>query len=96
MLVCTRRGSLAPTIVSLDQRARSIWKLSIERFPVFDATSQELRPGWHGDIFWNWFRQQAPELWVEPTQIVPAAVAVGSNAIPQPHHFGNEFLSTPA
>jgi S1-C subfamily serine protease len=33
---------------------------------------------------------------MEPTQIVPAAVTVGSNAVPQPHDFGNQLLSTPA
>src|SRR5262245_59700203 len=91
-----RRGLLAPAIVSFDQGAQCIWELSIERLPVLDTTSQELRPGWHGDISWDWFRQEAPELWMKPTQIVSAAVAVGSNAIPQPYHFGNEFLSTPA
>jgi hypothetical protein len=33
---------------------------------------------------------------MEPTQIVAATVAMGSNAVPQPDHFGNQFLSAPA
>jgi len=71
-----------PLIVSLDRRARSIWKLPIERLTIFDTAPQKLRPGRDGDIFWNWLREQTPELWMEPTQIVAAAVAMGSNAVP--------------
>ena len=96
MEVSVRRRLFAPTIISLDQCAWSIWKLPIECLPIFDAASQELRPGRDGNVLWNRFREQAPELWMEPTQIVAAAVTVGSNAVPQPHDFGNQFLSTPA
>lgn len=94
--VCVYRRLLASPIVKLDRRTRSIWKLSIECFPILDTAPQELRPGRDGDILRNWFRKQTPELRMVPTQIVAAAVAMGSNAVPQPHHFGNQFLSTPA
>ena len=90
------RRLLTPLIVSLDRRARSIWKLPIERFTISDTAPQKLGPRRDGDIFWNWLWEQTPELWMEPAQIVAATVTMGSNAVPQPDHFGNQLLSAPA
>ena len=44
-------------------------KLTVERFPVFGATAQELRPGWDGDVGIYPLGQQRPQLRVMPAEI---------------------------
>jgi hypothetical protein len=83
------------TIDGLDDSAGSIREFPIECLPVLDAASQELRPRRDRNILRKGFRKQAPELRMEPTQIVPAAVPMGANAVPQPHDFGKQLLSSP-
>src|SRR5262245_23358442 len=82
-------------LFGLGVRARSIWKFLVECLPVLDAAAQKLGPGRNCDILWNRFGKQTPQLRMMPAQIVPATVAVGADAGPQPHHLSKQFFSGP-
>lgn len=86
--------SLTPVyFIVLDIRDRSTRKLTIERFSIGDATAEELWPGRHGDVRIDRFRQQTPELWMMPAEIVAGVVPMRPDASPKSLHFGDEHLA---
>jgi hypothetical protein len=78
--------------VELSVRPWSVREFSVERLPILDTAAQKLRPVRNGEIFRNRLWQKVPKLWMMPTQIVTAAVAVGANSRAQPDHLGDQFL----
>ena len=87
--------SLLFIIIELGIGARSIGKLPLECLAIPDAAAQKLGPGRDCNILRNWFGKKTPKLWVMPAQIVPTAVAVSADAVPQSHHLGNQFFPGP-
>src|SRR5215475_3144599 len=77
-------------------RTRSIWKLPVKRLSIFDAATQKVWPGRDCDILRYRLRQQTPKFWMMPAQVVPAAVAVSTDARPQSYYLGNQLFSGPA
>jgi hypothetical protein len=73
--------------------ARQVRELSIQRLPVPQTTSQELRPGRHGQIRIDVLRKKLPELGVVPTQRVPGAVAMPTDSGAQFLYFREQFVS---
>src|SRR5262245_734790 len=61
---------LPPSILrsEFSLRAWRVGQLSIERLPIANAPTQELRPIRDGNIAGDRLRQQSPELRVMPTQ----------------------------
>jgi hypothetical protein len=63
--------------------------LLIERLPVSDAPLHEPRPVRHGGQRIGRIRQQTPQGRVMPTKFVSRAVAVLTDALPQPLDLGD-------
>ena len=78
--------------VELSVRPWSVREFLVERLPILDTAAQKLRPVRNGEVFRNRLWQKVPKLWMMPTQIVTAAVAVGANSRAQPDHLGDQFL----
>ena len=78
--------------VELSVRPWSVGEFLVERLPILDTAAQKLRPVRNGEVFRNRLWQKVPKLWMMPTQIVTAAVAVGANSRAQPDHLGDQFL----
>ena len=62
--------------LELVARARRRRQLTIQRFAVLNAAAQELRPRGNAWLRISLLRQQAPESWMVPSQLVAEAVAV--------------------
>src|SRR5216683_2090491 len=78
--------------VELSVRPWSVREFLVERLPILDTAAQKLRPVRNGEVFRNRLWQKVPKLWMMPTQIVTAAVAMGANSRAQPDHLGDQFL----
>src|SRR5579864_3762653 len=72
---------------------RHIRKLSIERLPVPQTTSQELRPFRHGQIRIDLLRKKFPEFGMVPTQLMSSTVALPANPQAQFLHFREQLVS---
>src|SRR6266850_3376028 len=83
----------SPLVLELLFCSRRIWHLSIERLAVPDAPPEELWP--RGDT-WSRvasFRQQSPQCWMMPTQLVSGAIAVLTDSSAQPLDLRDERLA---
>src|SRR5579872_879183 len=78
-----------PEFISHAPRIR---QLDIERLPVPDTATQELRPCRHGQIRLDRLRKKLPELWMVPTQLMPGAVAMPANPGAQLFYFRHQFV----
>src|SRR5262249_23778612 len=77
----SRRRRFLPTrFVELIRNTRCVRELLIERLPVSQTTSQELRPGRDGDFGIDLLRKKTPELGVVPAQPMLGGVAVLADA----------------
>jgi hypothetical protein len=67
--------------------------LLIQRLPVSNTASKELRPIRHFGDRVGLFGQEPPKRRVMPAQLVLGAVAMLADAFPQPLNFRNELLA---
>lgn len=74
----------ALTSVVLDFGHRRRRQFTIQGFSVLDASPQKIRPRWNCDFRSHTLRQQPPKVGMMPAEIMTAAVAVLSDASPQP------------
>jgi hypothetical protein len=70
-----------------------VWQFAIQRFSIFETTSQELRPGRNQDVLSYGLGQQVPQLGMMPAQFVAAAVAMRPNAGSQPPDLRDKFIA---
>src|SRR5262249_32633551 len=56
-------------------------------------TAHEPRPGRHRDRRVDPLRQETPELWMVPAQIVAAGVAMRADALSQPPDLGDQLVA---
>src|SRR5678815_664778 len=73
--------------------ARRIGDVTVERLPVADAASEELRPFRHGGKGIRALGEQPPELRVVPAELVAGGVAVLPDAGPQALHLREALLA---
>jgi hypothetical protein len=67
--------------------------LSIERLPVLNTTSEELRPIRHFGNRVGPLRQEPPERRVMPTKLVLGTIAMLADAVPQLLNFLDKLLA---
>jgi hypothetical protein len=72
---------------------RSIGRLLIQRLPVPNTASKEMRPIRHFRDRVGLLRQEPPERRMMPAQLVLGAVAMLADTFPQPLNFSNELLA---
>lgn len=78
--------------VGLDVRDRSVRPLAIKRFPISNASPQELRPRRNGDFWFDRLRQETPKLRMVPTEVMARAIPVGPDARAEPLNFRDEVI----
>lgn len=74
-------------------RAQRGRKLLIERLTISQTAAQELRP--RGDRWQRILvvRQQTPERWMVPAELMASAIAVTANTLPQLAHLSDKLFA---
>jgi hypothetical protein len=74
-------------------RARRCRKLLIEGLAISHTATQELRPRrdcWQGILV---VRQQTPERWMMPAELMTSAIAVTANTLAQLSYFSDQLVA---
>jgi len=92
-LLFSRARGPSPRSLILSVQDRRVRKLPLERLPVTQASTDELRPWRNDDLRGELLREETPQLRVMPTQLVAGAVTMSAYSHSQPLHFGDELLA---
>lgn len=74
-------------------RSRNVRQLIVERLAISEASPQELRPVGNIGNRIGRFREQSPQFWMVPTELMACAIPVSADARAQPFHFCDERVS---
>jgi hypothetical protein len=79
--------------IELAMGAGSFGSLLVERLPVANTPSHELRPRWNGDAKRHRLGQQSPQARMVPAELMTAGIPMLADACPETPDFCEQLLA---